>query len=596
MTEEMARALLDSLPNEVIIHILHCCPYKTIFQFSFVGGQTCKRNHEIVANSISLRLHIELGVNGLEVIKPPTKNTNATSSSVLEELTRYRDAWLKPKFGIPMELLVGRPRVLCWELHGGAYFKAYSSFAPRDHPDSLQIIPLDQLPPCPPASFGTKFQKFTTDPGQDLVILVAAIPERPSHVQLHIRSLTTGQPHPDAERPKLTVEFDFEVSVLANSTICYTPEVIESTLAVRFDCEIRRIYEIVILDWKSGRFLHRISSRTGTCASRFISPSHIAVFSATLPVQGGSLLRDIVISIYDITTPAQHDSQTGSNFCVHDCPILEPAIIFKFPKLRNSHSVFSIALMGNSDPVPCRAIYTSSVSFAYSRNMTLGLRVSLFQHPTSQNHLGGINAFRAFISMSCLLDHLARHRNFYGSPVVMSWDQWTEATRWFPEDEVDLSCSQMSGSRYITVKRGPNNLPGHHYLVITDFNTPIVQRHQHPNHLSTPYLYKFAMEEDDAALLNMNRPANNLRPPHSGDDLGEDNTIIIMTLGRDAPGIFDAGFKETIVSRLPCRIIIRTKLEVPHDGWLLDGNHIIGIKDYFGEHPCLSVYDLYMPS
>ncbi|KEP49854.1 putative F-box protein [Rhizoctonia solani 123E] len=574
---ETTCALLDNLPNELIIQILQYCSYKTIFQFS----STCKKNYKIVVSSISLRLHIELEVNGLEVVKTSTMNSksaNSTSLLTLKELNLYRDAWLKPDFDTPVERPVGHPKVLCWKLHNEAYFKAYSSFAPQDYPDSLEIITLNWLSPPPPVSFRTKFQRFAVDPGQNLAILVAAIPERPNHIQLHIRSLTTGQPHPDAERPELTVEFDFEASIYANSTVCYAPEVLESVLVIQLNSEIRRTYEILTWDWKSGRLLHRISSRIGTCASRFISSSHLAVFSATAPSQDGRLLQNIALSLYDIDTPPLHSIETSSNLSVFNCPILDPAIMFQFPKLRDSHSVSSIALMGNSDPVPCRTIYTSSVSFAYSRSVTLGLCLSLFQHPTSQNSLGGINTFRSFVSTSRLLDHLDRHRKSYGCPVVPFSEWGAHATRWFPENEVDLPCSQMSGSRYITAKSGPNDLPGHHYLVITDFNTPIVQRHQDSDHLLTPYSFKFTREGDHVTLVNMNRPATGAYPPHSDDAPGNNNANIIMTLGSDAPSTFDAGFEEVIVSRLPCRIIICARPEIQHDGWLLDGNRIIGIK------------------
>ncbi|CAE6534027.1 unnamed protein product [Rhizoctonia solani] len=608
----------SDLSNEVIIHILHCCPYKTILRFS----STCKRNYEIIINSVSLRLHIELEVNGLEVVKSSAmKSTQIISSSILGELHRYRNAWLKPDLNIPVERPVGHPKVLRWELHGGAYFKAYSSFAPQDCPDSLQIIPLDSVLLPPPVKFCTKFhrftadpsqdlailvaaipERFTADPSQDLAILVAAIPERPNYVQLHIRSLATGQPHPQARRPDLTIEFDFEVSVLSNSTVCYAPEVQGSVLAIRFDSDVKRTYEILAWDWKTGSFLHRISSRNGACASRFIDSSYIVVFSATLPSSGGRLLRDVALSIYDISTPTQHNVEGDSHFRVPNYPTLNPTMIFNFPKLRNSHSVFSISFMASSDPVPGRAVYTSSVSLAYSRSITLGLSLSLFKCPVAQNNLGGMRNFRGFVSTSHLLDHLSRHRISHRHPTVLSWDQWGEqATRWFPENEVNLSCSQMSGSRYVTVKHGPNHLPGYHHLVITDFNTPIVQRHQDSNHLLTPYSYKFSRQGDNISLLNANTPTTDTHPSPSvdapaSDAPASDTTVIIMTLGSDAPSTFDSGFEGTFVSRLPCRIIIRVKPEIPHDGWFLDGNRLIGIKNYFGEYPFLSVYDLNIPA
>jgi hypothetical protein len=172
----------------------------------------------------------------------------------------------------------------------------------------------------------------------------------------------------------------------------------------------------------------------------------------------------------------------------------------------------------------------------------------------------------------------------------------------------------MSGSRYVSVKHGPNGLHGHHHLVITDFNTPIVQRHQGSDHLLTPYSYRFERKGDDVTLLHANDPAASRPTSPSADAPVSDNAVIIMTLGRDMPGTFDMGFEETIISRLPCRVVIRVRPEVPHDGWILDGSRLIGIKvraffksfslwykmqlfqNYLGEYPSLTIYNLHIPA
>ncbi|CAE6352266.1 unnamed protein product [Rhizoctonia solani] len=574
-----AHTCFDDLSNEVILQILHSCSYKAILRFAL----TCKRSYDIVINSVSLRLHIELEVNDLEVVKNlRLKGGNPTSSSILEELNRYRN---------------GHPKVLRWELHDSSYFKAYSSFGPQEYPDSLQIIPLDSAPLPTPVNFHTKFHRFAVDPGQDLAVLVAVVPERSNCIQLHIRSLITGQSHVQTRRPNLVVEFDFDISVLASATFHYAPEVLGSVLAIRFNSEAKRMYEILTWEWRSGTLLHRLSSRNGTSDARFIDSSYLAVFSASLRPTEGRLLRNIAISIYDISTPVSHDIEADSHFCISKYPILDPAMTFDFPKLRDSHSVFSIGFMARSDPVPGRIVYTDTVSFAHSRSATLGLVLSLFQHPVSQNNLGNIQEFRGFVNTSHLLDHLTRFRGSQDHPRALSWDQWGEqATRWFPENEVDLSCSQMSGSRYVSVKHGPNGLHGHHHLVITDFNTPIVQRHQASDHLLTPYSYKFERKGDNITLLHANGPTANRPTSPSADAPVQDNAVIIMTLGGDMPGTFDVGFEQVIVSRLPCRVIIRVKPEIPHDGWFLDGSRLIGIKNYFGEYPSLTIYDLHIPA
>ncbi|KAF8753019.1 hypothetical protein RHS01_07395 [Rhizoctonia solani] len=482
---------------------------------------------------------MELEVNGLEVVKElQLKGASSVSSSILEELNCYRNAWLKPEFRAPVERPVGHPRVLRWELHNNSYFKAYSSFEPHEYPDTLQIIPLDSMPMAPSVHFHTKFYRFTLDPIQDLAVLVVMIPERSKCVELHIRSLTTGELHAQARRPNLIIEFDFDVSALAHAGFHYAPEVLGSVLAVRFNSKAKRMYEILTWDWRSGILLHRISCENGTGDAHFINSSHIAVFAATIRPTGSRLLRDIALSIYDIGNPVNHNIEAENHYYVSKYPTLNPSMTFNFPKLRDSHSVFLDRIHGKIRPYS-RSCSLHSLCLVFPpQSITLGLVLSLFQHPVSQNNLGSIREFRGFVSTSLLLDHLAQSRGSHELPKVLSWDQWGEkATRWFPRKGDNINLLHANGST--------------------------------TNRPTSP--------SEDAPTLS-------------------DNAVIIMTLGSDVPGTFEVGFEETIVSRLPCRVIIRVKPEAPHDGWLLDGSRLIGIKNYLSEYPTLTVYDLQIPA
>lgn len=91
------------VPDEIIVRILHFCESNSILRFAAVCAsavyttidshgnyQTCKKHLEIVTNSISLQLHIELEANGLEIIEG-IPNGNPDYSTILKELRRYRD-------------------------------------------------------------------------------------------------------------------------------------------------------------------------------------------------------------------------------------------------------------------------------------------------------------------------------------------------------------------------------------------------------------------------------------------------------------------------------------------------------------------------
>ncbi|KAH7333867.1 hypothetical protein B0J17DRAFT_116983 [Rhizoctonia solani] len=78
--------LVIDLPSETLICILHLCDYKTIIRFSLA----CKRSHRIVCHSTSLQLHIELEINGLEIVDR-SSTAGASYASILEELKGYQN-------------------------------------------------------------------------------------------------------------------------------------------------------------------------------------------------------------------------------------------------------------------------------------------------------------------------------------------------------------------------------------------------------------------------------------------------------------------------------------------------------------------------
>ncbi|KAL5638784.1 hypothetical protein ACGC1H_003216 [Rhizoctonia solani] len=82
----------DDVPREILVRILHNCDYVTIIRFSL----TCNKAYEAVSSSVSLQLHIELEINGLEIADGSSKG-NLNYSLILKELRDYRNAWLNLK-------------------------------------------------------------------------------------------------------------------------------------------------------------------------------------------------------------------------------------------------------------------------------------------------------------------------------------------------------------------------------------------------------------------------------------------------------------------------------------------------------------------
>ncbi|KAG8761103.1 hypothetical protein FRC11_014385 [Ceratobasidium sp. 423] len=266
------------LSDELVIKVLHFCSYEEILRFA----ATRKRYHNIVANSVSLRLHIELEVNGLEIIKG-TRKGNATYSVLLDELVRYRDAWLNLTLEGPTErTLMERDKSLLWELREGSYTVAFSSTPDTLlDPDTLWVSPFDHPGDPNPVAFRDHFHAFTSDLEQDLVALLKVDPDQSvhfffptpprtnrlntsdTHLQIRLCSATTGLAHPLAQNSKFIVQVDVQVPDPGAEPEAIGIEIMDNIFAARVSDLTSEEYEILAWDWKSGALLLRIGSKTG---------------------------------------------------------------------------------------------------------------------------------------------------------------------------------------------------------------------------------------------------------------------------------------------------------------------------------------------
>ncbi|KAG8689055.1 hypothetical protein FRC11_004225 [Ceratobasidium sp. 423] len=196
---------LDTLPREILVRTLQNCDYVTIIRFSL----TCKKAYEVVSSSISLQLHIELEINGLEIADGSSKG-NPNYSSILKELKDYQDAWLNLRLSpmVKQPIMGSDADVPNWELRSGTYYGDFRVSEPEHDEDFLvdrtQVAILGSPNIPPPIDFERTFAQSTMDPNQDLVILGEDEVEGSEFARYHLRSVATGQPHPLAEHPIIT--------------------------------------------------------------------------------------------------------------------------------------------------------------------------------------------------------------------------------------------------------------------------------------------------------------------------------------------------------------------------------------------------------
>ncbi|KEP46733.1 F-box-like domain protein, partial [Rhizoctonia solani 123E] len=534
--------ILGDLSSELIIEILHCCDCLTILRFA----TTCKAYHELVAESTSLQLHIELEVNGLELVKGSSKH-DATYSVILEDLKRLYDAWLTLDIGEPIVRSLGSLPGPLWDLRENFYIRAFSR-SEANIPDTVQFIPLDGQTPDPPCfMFDFGFREFTVDPEQALIAMISRGPDN-NTCHVHLCSSITGLPHPLAEHPRLTAEFDFEPPTVSSG---FAIEIMEHLVLVKLSYPDTSIYEVLIWDWKSGNLLHRISSRKGMCDFMFLDQRHLVLLASTT----GPTEDSIALLVYDIsnTAPAR-TSYPDKQSRVDGFSTTEPILRLEFPRLKESSRISETGFFLRAGPTPGRRIYTKSAAFSCSYVMTLSITFGF--HPVGYIwEISDAPSYRVFLDGRSLLNHILTSP--HDETTVLPWDAWgPNATRWFTapreSDHLVYWPYCMAGSKYIPPL---SHLP---YYSIFDFSPLSVSR----SGTQLTQLHSDTIPSDGGLGMG-HRFGSLLRfsDGHLPDFLAELPSRpepFVAIIGSDDPSIMDAsnpGFGEPITSRLPYRLV-----------------------------------------
>ncbi|KDN43298.1 hypothetical protein RSAG8_06265, partial [Rhizoctonia solani AG-8 WAC10335] len=351
--------------------------------------------------------------------------------------------------------------MLLWELREGFYIKAYSQSAGGRNANALQFIPLDaKSSDPPPLLFNFTFDKFTADPGQELVAVLSQDDLR-THIHVHLCSSMTGLAHPLAHNPRLTAEFD---SNFLRSASHFGIEIVGHLVLILLP-EVRgHAFEILIWNWKFGIFLNRISSRRGICDFTFLDQRHLVVLAATS--SGREYLDTLALLVFVISdgTSTRHDLPPGQ-LRVVDAPVSRPILRLEFPRTKEAFKISRNRLLLQSDPTPGRILYAKSAAFVCPHAITLGMTFSFCRVNSSSDEAP---YYRVFIDGRFLLDRI--RTNAHVETEVLSWSVWgPNATRWFPNVvPPDYWISWMSRSRFIA---SPPNTP---YHFVFDFSSPAI--------------------------------------------------------------------------------------------------------------------------
>ncbi|CAE6402114.1 unnamed protein product [Rhizoctonia solani] len=563
---KVARVSLDDLPNEVIVRILLYSDFRSILCYATTG----RRGYNLVKSSATLQLQIELEVAGLEIVESAS---DATTPCLLQDLKRYRHAWVDMKFGPAIEVPMPKDRILLWELREGSFISAYSTIHGRKLADAIQVIPLGSQELPKPIKIDFTFHEFTIDLSQKLVVLAVIDSSPQDHVRILFRSSETGLSHPLAQQPLILALLGFPI--LHKDTSSITLEIMDDILVAKF-ADIKSLsYEILIWNWKTTTLLNRISSRTGVCDLGLLDRQNLILYHAA-PSYRSTALRAVSLRVYqNFLSPsenrnADHDTYM---FASNDYSSLDYTFSFIFPEIHPSVSILPPALALRSDPIPGRLVHkTGSTKLASIRNGVLGLTFPLSYNPNLQPQ---DVTYRIFVSTSRLFDLIKNHPE----TTTFEWNTWGEhTTRWFSDDNQQADwISWLSGSRYL--RSSPGVSYGSLTLTMVDFCPFSVKRHSEPhsNQIVPPTQpLKGRNANMEHRWTRTLRDWWNSRP----DWTSSDERVFVDVVGSKIPTIVEVGLRYPVISRLGWRSVTLAR-PFPVKVWLIEGEHLIG-KDFRG--------------
>ncbi|CAE6442040.1 unnamed protein product [Rhizoctonia solani] len=565
--------MLEDLSSELIIQILHCCEYPTILRF----GATCKEYGELVTQSTSLQLHIELEANGLELVKGSFAR-GVTYSMILDDLKGFHNSWMDLRIREPILRPVGNARMLLWELREGFYVKAFSQSDGR-LADALHFIPLDHVTPDrPPLLFDFKFNEFTVDPGQGLVAIMSSNLGLFTTIHVDLRSAATGLAHSLARCPRLTAEFDFERPFFSPKLAI---EIIKDMVVTKISHTRLHTYELLVWNWKSGILLNRIASRQGICDFTLLDQHHLVILSGTRSDPNQEGLRNLELLVYNLSHGGSSYNSICQGHLVTDLEVSQPILRLAFPQIQKSSRISESDFYLVSEPIPGRSRYKNSADFACSYATTLSMAFGFSRVDTGWEG----DYYRVFLDGRFLLNQVRIRSN---KTMLLPWPSWgTSATRWFVAPrQPDRWVSWMSGSRFV------NRLSGQPYYCILDFSPPNTRWPRCRNSQPCPAT---ADDPSDARDLLLGNGSVDLRLLDQilHRRTAESCKLFIATIGADCPSIISGpGFEEQITSQLPYRIVCRTSNKLYHEGWQVNGDCIVGVNSRGIASESLGIYKL----
>ncbi|QRW22849.1 F-box protein [Rhizoctonia solani] len=545
--------ILTNFPVEVIISILHHCHYRTILRFS-MSTVAYRAGSQRIGNASIDR----------------SANANVDYRLILQELKDYQDAWLNLRLGPEsVKSLPALDDSPVHHLRDGKYIGIFHERTPGDGQvgvyrpfDHIQVADLNTLALPPPLKL-REFHAFTADPKQNLTVLIEYDGQwfMFQHIYIHFYDITTGQPHPLAHFPILTVQ----LTEFSESTV---PAYGGSRAIVMGDLLIVSLLghgsaNILIWNWQRGTLLGQIQHMTRCERPIFLDRNHLVLCSFIPPSnsQLDSAREDqIGLLVYRIPSLAtgkpQYPPTNPVKIYTANHIRINPMLVAEFPKVQ---PMYKITMYETEEPLALPG------DLVFNKSAEVGLT-------DRTNPIIILPYYSIFVNTNFIINYLSD--NSSKGCARIPWAHWGPAsTRWFSNGE--LSSAVTRGGFDVPYPHGSlhlgyakENTGFTPTLTTHEFNPQIVRRHM----LSSNNKERFDENNYGSGCTVDDHPKNS-SSSNAGTNIYREPPKVVAE-----STVMHIGFEHPIESNLPYLIGPGVELENPYRCvvWRIHNDYLVG--------------------
>ncbi|TFK72775.1 hypothetical protein BDN72DRAFT_835875 [Pluteus cervinus] len=429
-------SIFQRLPVELIGSVLEQLDISTLLRCT----QICRQLRLLIKKSVALQYKIELYACNM-VDGPPS---NVVKAARLRMLHAHQRAWRRIEWSGRSSIPLSEPEVStesAWEFLGGVLgLAAGQRLRFIQVPSALRGI---EEKHWVIENIGFRIKDFGMDPAQDLLSIIE-ISEAPSDetFTLHIRSLSTGEPHPLAQVCKLPYRSTFDVGEW-----WYVIQVHGHQVAIMCQSLSGDESELVVYDWQTGVQRKIILGFIQTYS--FLNERYL-MLGVTWDDPDGVVLSLEVIDL-DEPPSVKVELSQGASHCA-----------FQFPALRDLPEDPELAIRTDHTS-QANTPLTKSVPFTTSQDDRLLVISSTCFSESKSNVL--------FVPLSAFLNKINLIPTEFSRGHIYPWETWgPDNTRMIEHSLSDVWFCYVHGMKVVVP------LPDEQTVMLYDFNQRGIKR------------------------------------------------------------------------------------------------------------------------